>query len=112
MHGKLSVWRLNSSEKQDTCSSSEVGCGELGYEGGLRPIYQPQGQFSRVAIAGDVAAKRDRSLVPERPEEPAKYIYEIPKLGVAEILTSAVLCGNWLAQLRQIFAGLSPTAVS
>ena len=46
-----------------------------------------------------------------RPEEPAKYINELPKLQAADISTSAVACGNWLAQLRQIFAGLSPSAV-
>ena len=46
----------------------------------------------------------------DRPEEPAKYINELPKLQSADISTSAVACGNWLAQLRQIFAGLSPTA--
>ena len=46
----------------------------------------------------------------DRPEEPAKYISEIPKLPSADISTSAVVCGNWLAQLRQIFVGLSPSA--
>ena len=46
-----------------------------------------------------------------KPEEPAKYINELPKLQAADISTSAVACGNWLAQLRQIFAGLSPSAV-
>ena len=48
---------------------------------------------------------------PERPEEPAKYINDLPKLPAADISTSAVACGNWLAQVRQIFAGLSPSAV-
>ena len=48
---------------------------------------------------------------PERPEEPAKYIAELPKLAAVDISSSAVMCGNWLAQLRQIFAGLSPSAV-
>ena len=51
------------------------------------------------------------SKVDGKPEEPAKYINEIPKLPSLDISTSAVACGNWLAQLRQIFAGLSPTAV-
>ena len=46
----------------------------------------------------------------ERPEEPAKYIYEIPKLGPPELANSAVTCGNWLAQVRQILVGLSPSA--
>ena len=48
---------------------------------------------------------------PERPEEPAKYISELPKLAAVDISSSAVMCGNWLAQLRQIVAGLSPSAV-
>ena len=46
----------------------------------------------------------------ERPEEPAKYVFEIPKLPTADIATSAVACGNWIAQVRQIFLGLSPTS--
>ena len=45
-----------------------------------------------------------------RPEEPAKYISELPKLSSADLASSAVVCGNWLAQVRQIFQGLSPTA--
>ena len=44
-------------------------------------------------------------------QEPAKYINDLPKLPAADISTSAVACGNWLAQVRQIFAGLSPSAV-
>ena len=47
---------------------------------------------------------------PERPEEPAKYISELPKLPQAELSQSAVVCGNWLAQVRQILVGLSPSA--
>ena len=46
----------------------------------------------------------------DRPEEPAKYIYEIPKLGAADLGSSAVACGNWMAQIRQIFAGISPSS--
>ena len=46
----------------------------------------------------------------DRPEEPAKYISEIPKLQPADISTSAVACGNWMAQVRQIFAGISPSS--
>ena len=46
----------------------------------------------------------------ERPEEPAKYIFELPKLPNPEVSTSAVVCGNWLAQVRQILVGLSPSA--
>ena len=42
----------------------------------------------------------------ERPEQPAKYVYE-----PSEISTSAVVCGNWIAQVRQIFAGVSSTSV-
>ena len=47
----------------------------------------------------------------DRPEEPAKYIHELPKLPPADLSTSAVACGNWVAQVRQIFFGLSPSAV-
>ena len=45
-----------------------------------------------------------------RPEEPAKYIAELPKLVQTDLASSAVVCGNWLAQVRQIFKGLSPSA--
>ena len=45
-----------------------------------------------------------------RPEEPAKYISELPKLPQADLSSSAVGCGNWLAQIKQIFMGLSPSA--
>ena len=45
-----------------------------------------------------------------RPEEPAKYISELPKLAAADLSVSAVTCGNWLAQVKQIFVGLSPSA--
>ena len=46
----------------------------------------------------------------EKPEEPAKYIYELPKLQAPELATAAMCCGNWLAQVRQIMVGLSPSA--
>ena len=46
----------------------------------------------------------------DRPEEPAKYVFELPKLPPAELSTSAVACGNWIAQIRQVFAGLSPSS--
>ena len=45
-----------------------------------------------------------------RPEEPAKYISELPKLNQVELSQSAVVCGNWLAQVRQVLVGLSPSA--
>ena len=45
-----------------------------------------------------------------RPEEPAKYINELPKLVAADLGSSAVACGNWIAQIRQIFVGISPSA--
>ena len=45
-----------------------------------------------------------------RPEEPAKYISELPKLASADLATSAIVCGNWLAQVRQMLIGLSPSA--
>ena len=44
------------------------------------------------------------------PEEPAKYIMELPKLAQADLSVSAVTCGNWWAQIKQIFTGLSPSA--
>ena len=36
----------------------------------------------------------------DRPEKPAKYIYELPKLGAADLGSSAVAFGNWMAQIR------------
>ena len=44
------------------------------------------------------------------PEEPAKYIMELPKLVQADLSVSAVTCGNWWAQVKQIFTGMSPGA--
>ena len=44
------------------------------------------------------------------PEEPAKYIVDLPKLSAADLTTSAVTCGNWLAQTRQVLVGLSASA--
>ena len=46
----------------------------------------------------------------EQPEEPAKYIHEIPKLAARDLSHSAVTCGNWIAQVRQVLVGLSPSA--
>ena len=60
------------------------------------------------ASASEIPAS---SIPHERPEEPAKYISEVPKLPAMDISSSAVACGNWLAQLRQVLAGLSPSAV-
>ena len=34
---------------------------------------------------------------PVKPEEPAKYIRELPKLAHTDLSRSAVVCGNWLA---------------
>ena len=45
------------------------------------------------------------------PEEPAKYIVDLPKLSAADLTTSAVTCGNWLAQTRQVLVGLSAFSV-
>ena len=45
-----------------------------------------------------------------RPEEPARYISELPKLSQSDLANSAVVCGNWLAQVRQIMVGLSTSA--
>ena len=44
------------------------------------------------------------------PEEPAKYIMELAKLVQADLSVSAVTCGNWWAQVKQIFTGMSPGA--
>ena len=44
------------------------------------------------------------------PEEPAKYVDSLPKLATADLSVSAVSCGNWWAQVKQIFTGLSPGA--
>ena len=52
-----------------------------------------------------------RLSAPDRPEEPAKYISELPKLAAPDLSQSAVTCGNWLAQVRQVLVGLSPSAV-
>ena len=46
----------------------------------------------------------------DKPEEPARYVDSLPKLAQADLSVSAVTCGNWLAQVRQIFFGLSPGA--
>ena len=74
-------------------SSQNVGPGSAGLESfGLVPV-------SSEPVRADV-----------RPEEPAKYISEIPKLVQADLASSAVVCGNWLAQVRQVMVGLSPSA--
>ena len=61
---------------------------------------------------GDGYGERGMGNQSERPEEPAKYIYELPKLGAADIRTSAVACGNWMAQIRQVFMGISPSSAT
>ena len=40
------------------------------------------------------------------------HLYELPKLGAADLGTSAVACGNWMAQIRQVFVGISPSSAS
>ena len=77
-----------------------------------RPPPGPPPQSPRQAFGRGVGFQVQGVQAPERPEEPAKYIYELPKLVAAEISSSAVVCGNWMAQTRQIFAGLSPTAMT
>ena len=59
---------------------------------------------------GDVGRFPSGSAHEARPEEPAKYISELPKLNQTELSQSAVTCGNWLAQVRQVLVGLSPSA--
>ncbi|CAE7521159.1 RE2 [Symbiodinium sp. CCMP2592] len=60
------------------------------------------------ASCGVPVASRGRG--PLNPEEPAKYINELPKLTQTDLSQSAVVCGNWVAQIRQILVGLSPNA--
>ena len=72
------------------------------------PPLTPKGQASSRPLSN--VAPPDQGPItgmalPERPEEPAKYIYELPKLLAPELSTSAVSCGNWLAQVRQILGG-------
>ena len=98
----------------DTMGAASMGYAVSSDGTVIRPPPGPPPQSPRVV--GSLGGLGDERRIlgqerPERPEEPAKYIGEIPKLAAAEISTSAVLCGNWIAQLRQIFAGLSPTAV-
>ena len=64
--------------------------------------------FPTVANVGTPTAMVTGAL--ERPEEPAKYINELPKLVQVDLAQSAVVCGNWLAQVRQVLVGLSPSA--
>ena len=59
------------------------------------------GQLGRASVQGSKSGF---------PEQPAKYIVDLPKLAAADLATSAVTCGNWLAQTRQVFAGLSASA--
>ena len=73
-------------------------CG-VGHPGIVFPC--PSGPIPQPGVAGGES---------NRPEEPAKYISELPKLVQADLATSAVVCGNWLAQVKQIFQGLSPSA--
>ncbi|OLP92179.1 putative transposon protein [Symbiodinium microadriaticum] len=58
----------------------------------------------------DVERIKEMGLDPRLPEEPARYVVDLPKLAAADLASSAVTCGNWLAQTRQVFAGLSPSA--
>ena len=82
----------NQGAPRSTKGPYEFGFGSLG-----RVRLDPQGN---VSPSGPV----------DRPEEPAKYISEIPKLVQADLSVSAVVCGNWLARVKQIFQGLSPNA--
>ena len=61
----------------------------------------PEGQFIGSGSSG----------LADKPEEPARYVDSLPKLAQADLSISAVTCGNWLAQVRQIFFGLSSGAV-
>ena len=74
------------------------------------PPGPPPDSPQRVSGISRGVAEGIRPQQVDRPEEPAKYIYEIPKLPPADISTSAVACGNWVAQVRQIFAGISPSS--
>ena len=65
-----------------------------------------------VPSSGTLRGINGPSVVEEgtKPEEPARYISELPKLAQTDLSQSAVVCGNWLAQVRQVLVGLSPGA--
>ena len=72
------------------------------------PGLGPSGAGAGLSGLGASRSAADSGVV--RPEEPAKYISELPKLNQVELSQSAVVCGNWLAQVRQVLVGLSPSA--
>ena len=76
----------------------------------IRPFPGPPPVSAFVLEPSPPAPVHTLGGVGERPEEPAKYIFELPKLTPPELSHSAVTCGNWLAQVRQVFQGLSPSA--
>ena len=81
---------------------------------GITPIKPPPGPpplSPKMSMdMGGFLGESGRVPQKERPEEPAKYITELPKLGAADLGSSAVACGNWMAQIRQIFTGISPSS--
>ncbi|CAE7427987.1 GIP [Symbiodinium sp. CCMP2592] len=98
---------------------SPAGCGvpgSLGVPGsigaaGLSGVSGTEGlQGSRVLDVGGVPGYGTKGQDLPRPEEPARYISELPKLNQSDLANSAVVCGNWLAQVRQIMVGLSMSA--
>ena len=63
-----------------------------------RPNLSPNG-FGNLGGSAEVA----------KPEEPAKYISDLYKLVQTDLSNSAVVCGYFLAQIRQVLPGMSPT---
>ena len=80
------------------CQSSDAVCGGL---------LSPGVPGSSPTVAREASSLGAHATFPE---EPAKYIIDLPKLAAADLTTSAVTCGNWLAQICQVFTGLSPSA--
>ena len=83
----------------------------IGMGGGLgmqRLEDRPVGEGSlggRLGLGiGDVGAP----AFGNRPQEPAKYIQELPKLVSADLTCSAVVCGNWLGPSEADLSGLVP----
>ena len=76
----------------------------------IRPLPGPPPDSPRVPSSKGQGDGSGDWLVGQRDEEPAKFLRELPKLQPPELSTSAVCCGNWLAQVRQILVGLSPSA--
>ena len=94
-------------------SHGQQGCGTRRESNGFPGLggYWDQGpQGITQALGGPQGMIRAMGQPVGLPEEPAKYIVDLPKLSAADLTTSAVTCGNWLAQTRQVLVGLSASA--